>query len=385
MPTPNPGAREAGGGHGLFADDFEPEPVQYSLAVDDLRLGSRRYHAVRIEGRRSARLWKSKIEATGVSGTLDWEQGGSAGPAGQVVGRFAQLALPPTIEGLAPAVPSTTNRMPALDIRAEDFSVGAARLGRLELQATNLSDPLVWQLDRLVLLSSAASFRAVGRFRTSTELDYQLEITDAGELLRQFGLNDVLRGGSGLMHGKVHWQSVPSNFDVGSLGGELTMDVRNGQFLKADPGAAKLIGVLNLQALPKWLKLDFTDLFAKGFAFQELSGQVLIDRGLARTDRLAMQGLEAVVQMSGAADLKRQTQDLQVTVLPHLDASLAALAYAAIINPAVGLGAFVAQSLLGRQLSKAFAYEFEIKGAWDDPQVIQKKRETSGEWPPPAR
>ena len=73
MPTPNPGAREAGGGHGLFADDFEPEPVQYSLAVDDLRLGSRRYHAVRIEGRRSARLWKSKIEATGFT-PADWEE-----------------------------------------------------------------------------------------------------------------------------------------------------------------------------------------------------------------------------------------------------------------------------------------------------------------------
>ena len=186
------------------------------------------------------------------------------------------------------------------------------------------------------------------------------------------------------MSGQVHWQSVPSNLDIKSLGGDLTVDVRNGQFLKADPGAAKLIGVLNLQALPRWLKLDFTDLFAKGFAFQHLSGDVTMAKGVARADNLAMQGLEAVVQMKGEADLVAQTQDLQVTVLPHLDAGLAALAYAAIINPAVGLGAFVAQSLLGRQISKAFAYDFQIKGPWADPQVIQKKKreEAPLQYPP---
>ena len=384
--TPASDNSKPDGGNGLFAEDFDPEPVQFSLAADVLRYGSRRYRSAQIEGQRTSRLWKMKLEATGVSGMLDWERGGNAGPGGRLLGRFARLALPATIEGETPAVPNTTNRMPALDITAEDFSVGSAQLGRLELMATNLDNPLVWRLDRLALLSSAASFRAVGRFRTSTELDYQLEIADAGKLLEQFGLKDVFRGGNGLMHGKIQWQSVPSNFDVNTLAGELTMDVRNGQFLKADPGAAKLIGVLNLQALPKWLKFDFTDLFAKGFAFQELSGHALIDRGVARADRLAMQGLEAVVQMTGEADLRRQTQDLQVTVLPHLDASLAALAYAAIINPAVGLGAFIAQSLLGRQISKAFAYEFEVKGAWDDPQVIEKKRvdvhQAPGEWPP---
>ena len=382
-------AAEAGVGSGLFAEDFDAEPVQVSLAVDALRFGGRRYRAFRLEGSRSGRLWKSKIEATGVSGMLDWERGGSAGPGGRLVGRFARLALPATLEGVAPTAPSSKERMPALDITAEDFSVGAAQLGRLELLATNLDEPLGWRLDRLALLSSAASFRAVGRFRSSTEMDYQLEIADAGKLLEQLGLKDVVRGGSGLMHGKVQWQSVPSNFDVASLGGELNVDVRNGQFLKADPGAAKLIGVLNLQALPKWLKFDFADLFAKGFAFQELSGHAVIDRGLARTDRFAMQGLEAVVLMTGEADLRRQTQDLQVTVLPHLDASLAALAYAAIINPAVGLGAFVAQSLLGRQLSRAFAYEFEVKGGWADPQVVERPRvevgEPPGEWPPQGK
>ncbi len=381
-PLPRPA--EPAGGNGLFAEDFEAEPVQYALAARDLRFGSRRYGDARVDGTRAGRLWQARLQATGVAGNLQWEQGGKAGPGGRLVGRFSRLALPPTVDGVTPALPTAANRLPALDITADDFAVGEARLGRLELAATNLESPPMWRLDRLTLTSPAATLKAVGRFRESTRLDYQLEIADAGKLLEQFGLKEVFRGGSGQMSGRAHWQSVPSNLDIRSLGGDLTVDVRNGQFLKADPGAAKLIGVLNLQALPKWLKLDFTDLFARGFAFQQLSGQVAIDNGVARADHLAMQGLEAVVQMKGEADLVRQTQDLQVTVLPHLDGSLAALAYAAIINPAVGLGAFVAQSLLGKQISKAFAYDFQVKGAWADPQVIEKKREEVPQQYPPA-
>ena len=390
-----PASPSADAGNGLFAEGFDPEPVQYSLVANDLRYGSRRYRDLRLDGSRAGPLWQARVQAAGVAGTLQWAdggptgQGGQGGQGGRLVGRFTRLELPPTVDGVAPSLPSQASQIPALDFTAEDFAVGAARLGRLELMATNLKasnpeDPPVWRLDRLTLTSPAATFKAGGRFRDSTRLDYQLEIADAGRLLEQFGLKDVVRGGSGQMSGQVHWQSVPSNFDIKSLGGDLIVDVRNGQFLKADPGAAKLIGVLNLQALPKWLKLDFTDLFAKGFAFQHLSGDVAIAQGVARTDNLAMQGLEAVVQMKGDADLVGQTQDLQVTVLPHLDASLAALAYAAIINPAVGLGAFVAQSLLGKQISKAFAYDFQIRGPWADPQVIeQKKREEAPlQYPP---
>ena len=41
----------------------------------------------------------------------------------------------------------------------------------------------------------------------------------------------------------------------------------------------------------------------------------------------------------------------------------------------IGLGAFLAQSLLGKQLSRAFAHEIDVKGSWADPQVIPRQRE----------
>ncbi|MGC5209903.1 AsmA-like C-terminal region-containing protein, partial [Escherichia coli] len=59
---------------------------------------------------------------------------------------------------------------------------------------------------------------------------------------------------------------------MATLAGQVHMDVHSGQFLKVDPGAAKLLGVLNLQALPRRLTLDFRDVFSEGFAFDTVAG-----------------------------------------------------------------------------------------------------------------
>jgi uncharacterized protein YhdP len=68
------------------------------------------------------------------------------------------------------------------------------------------------------------------------------------------------------------------------------MNVEAGQFLKQDPGAAKLLGVLSLQMLPRLLKLDFHDVFSEGLAFDGISANAVINRGVLRTDNLRCTG-----------------------------------------------------------------------------------------------
>ena len=71
--------------------------------------------------------------------------------------------------------------------------------------------------------------------------------------------------------------------------------------------------------------------------------------------------------------LARETQDLRVYVVPEINAGAASLAYAA-INPAIGLGTFIAQWLLRRPLIAAATREFHVTGSWDDPQVERVER-----------
>jgi uncharacterized protein YhdP len=154
------------------------------------------------------------------------------------------------------------------------------------------------------------------------------------------------------------------------MSGDVKVRLNRGQFLKVDPGAAKLLGVLSLQSLPRRLTLDFRDLFQEGFAFDAIDGDVNIQQGVASTRNLRMRGLQAVVLMEGTANLRTETQNLQVYVVPDVNAGAASLAYAA-INPVVGLGTFVAQMLLRKQVSEAGTQAFNISGSWSDPQVTR--------------
>jgi uncharacterized protein YhdP len=113
---------------------------------------------------------------------------------------------------------------------------------------------------------------------------------------------------------------------------------------------------------------DFRDVFDEGFAFDGVRGDIRIARGQARTDNLRMRGVQAVVAMAGTADLQRRTQDLRVVIVPEINAAAASLAYAT-INPALGLGTFLAQLLLREPLAAAGTREFHVTGAWDDPKV----------------
>jgi len=72
---------------------------------------------------------------------------------------------------------------------------------------------------------------------------------------------------------------------------------------------------------------------------------VKIADGVAQTNNLRMRGVTAAVLMEGRADIGKETQDLRVVVVPEINAGTASLAYAA-INPAIGLGTFLAQVLM---------------------------------------
>ena len=75
--------------------------------------------------------------------------------------------------------------------------------------------------------------------------------------------------------------------------------------------------------------------------------------------------------IEGSADLARETQDMRVVVVPEINAGTASL-LATAINPAVGLGTFLAQLLLRAPLQNATMREFHITGAWANPQVEKK-------------
>jgi uncharacterized protein YhdP len=204
-------------------------------------------------------------------------------------------------------------------------------------------------------------------------LDFTLDLSDSGRFAERMGAGAGLKGGKGRIEGQLGWAGSPLSPDAASLSGAFSIALAEGRFLNAEPGAARLLGVLSLQALPRRLLLDFRDVFQEGFAFDQVSGDVRVDGGVAHTDNLRLVGVQAAVLIEGQADLARETQDLRIVAVPEVNAGAASLAYA-LVNPAVALGSFIAQWLLRQPMMAAGTREFRVTGSWTDPKVERVQR-----------
>jgi uncharacterized protein (TIGR02099 family) len=361
-------------------------PTSLAVRAKAVQLDGRKLHNVVVGGTREGTLWRANVDATELSGYLEYRQPAASSP-GRVYARLARLVVAQSdaqdVENLLDSQPAS---IPALDIVVEDFDLRGRKLGRLDIDAVNLgvSGPREWRLNRFNLAMPEATLTAHGNWaaigtgavsrsvkeRRRTVMNFKLDITDAGDLLGRFGMKDVIRKGQGKLEGQIAWQGSPLTLDYASMTGGANLNLENGQFLKADPGLAKLLGVLSLQSLPRRLTLDFRDVFSEGFAFDFIRGDVTVAQGIARTNNLQMKGVNAAVLMEGQADIEKETQSLKVVVVPEINAGSASL-IASVINPVVGLTTFLAQWVLRRPLSEATTQEFLIDGTWTDPRVTR--------------
>jgi len=374
-------------------------PNRLGLQTTTLTAQGRTLHDVVAGITRDGTVWRANIDARELSGHAQYTQGARQ-QAARLYARLTRLNLPPSavseVESIMETPPSA---MPALDIQIDDLVLRGKRLGRVEIEATNqesralrASAPREWQLQKFNITVPEAALRASGRWSAPadnrprrTEMNFRLEVQDAGALLTRLGTPEALRAGAGLLEGQIGWNGSPLALHYPSLQGQFQIKMGRGQFLKADPGVAKLLGVLSLQGLPRRLLLDFRDVFFEGFAFDTVQGDVQIQQGIASTRNLQIEGVNAVVKMDGSADIARETQQLKVLILPQLNAGGASVVAGLAINPVVGLTAYLAQWLLSAPLSKAAVQEFSIDGSWSEPRVTRIEHPYPAAGTTPAR
>ena len=375
-------------------------PNSMALRARELTAGGYTLRNVVLGGAREEQTWRANLAADELNGYLEYRQASGAG-AGRVFARLSRLTLAQAsasdVETLLDDQPIS---IPALDVVVDELELRGKKLGRVEIEAVNRAVATrdvglrEWRLNKFDVITPDALFRATGSWAAPntqgapgagvpvttgnaeprrTVMNFRLDIGNSGDLLTRFGMKDVIRRGKGVMEGQVAWTGSPLTMDYPTLAGAFSVDIENGQFLKADPGPAKLLGVLSLQSLPRRLALDFRDVFTEGFAFDFFRGDVKINHGIASSNNLQMKGVTAAVLMDGTADLSRETQDIKVVVVPEINAGTASL-IATAINPAIGLGTFLAQWFLRRPLMEAATQEFHVDGSWVDPKIQRVTR-----------
>ena len=211
-----------------------------------------------------------------------------------------------------------------------------------------------------------------------------LEIDQLGDFT---DLRGQLNDGEGHAALAASWPGSPAAFALATLDGTLKLDARDGQLVELEPGAGRVLGLLSVAQLPRRLTLDFRDLFSRGFAFDKLAGNVRIAAGKASTDDLLIDGPAAEIRIHGNADLRAQTFNQTIEVLPRAG-NLLAVAGAIAGGPVGAAIGAAANAVLRKPLGQLAAKTYRVTGPWKDPKVEVISREqsriTAAQGTPPA-
>ncbi|MBC7780926.1 MAG: TIGR02099 family protein, partial [Proteobacteria bacterium] len=348
----------------------------------DLRLGQveligRRFNDVAVRTSPQPGGWQGTVASKEVSGEVAWRSQGR----GRLTARLKQVNLPASTATAAVLQQAKLDdtALPALDVTVESFLLADKLLGRLELVA--FPEARDWRIERLRVVNPDATFQMEGLWQSwmsqpRTQANVRLDIVDGGKLLARLGYPEGLRGGGGRIEGPLSWAGSPQDLDLATLSGNLMVELNRGQFVRLEPGVGRLLGVFNLQNLPRRIALDFRDVFTEGFSFDEIAGSMRVARGVGRLDNFRIQGPSARVLMSGEINLPKETQNLQVRVTPALGDSLA-LAGALIGGPIAGLASFLVQRVLKDPLAQFATFDYAITGTWAEPAVNRVSRPES--------
>ncbi|WP_455217701.1 YhdP family protein [Kaarinaea lacus] len=339
------------------------------MGIGKLEAYGQEIHNVRVVSLPVDDAWHVDISSDEVVGQAQIPASLSVYP---VSGKFGHLYLSePTMAGggLDP------RDLPSLNLSVDDFRYKTLKLGSIQLETTRLANGV--RMEQVIIKPMETNIIARGSWVISGEqhssmIQANVESTDVGKTLKELGYVGAVGGGEGEASLQLKWPSALYDVDVNHLSGDMQLSLKKGQLLDIDPGAGRLFGMLSLQALPRRLFLDFSDVFSKGFSFDEIKGKFTIQDGNAYTKKLRLDGPAAKIEIKGRTGLAEKDYDQLVTVTPSVGDSLPVIG-ALTATPQIGAVILFVQKLFQPDIEEATKFQYTITGNWNDPVITKVK------------
>lgn len=227
---------------------------------------------------------------------------------------------------------------------------------------------------------------------------------DIGAVLREWQKPDTIESAHARYQADLSWPGSPQDFSLMELTGEMSIHMENGRFKReasAGDGILRLLSILNFDSLARRMRLDFSDLYKSGLAYDEINGKVRFNQGtLVFEDPLLVRTPSSGLQMAGTINLRDETINTRLVATLPVAGNLTFFAALATGLPAAA-GIYLVSKLFKKQVDQATSISYTINGSWDDPQMRfdrlfesgqslrdsvnkpQKEEEHSQEKPPP--
>lgn len=358
------------------SQDGRLPPLQADLRLGELTIGRASIDNVHVTLNQHPDSWQGTAESSRFSGRFEVPAGKTDTPM-QV--NLDRLAFTLNDDGEHQAAPETTSDAgkpgdwPALDLTVAALIINGENFGKLALKARHQNDAL--QIEPLTLTGPLLNFSGIAQWRgqgirADSDLMGKIRAPKLGQTLAALGYSPQFKEAPAEADLKLGWPGNLGAASIATLRGQIALNIGQGQLLEVNPGVARAFGLLNFAALQRRLRLDFTDLFGKGLAFDAIKGHFRLIDGNAYTSDLAIVGPSGDILITGRTGLATQDLYQEVTVTPRLDATLP-VAGALAGGPLAGIAVLVAQTVMKDKVDKFYQVRYAVTGSWDDPKVEQ--------------
>ena len=322
---------------------------------------------------RAADHWSLALASQPLAGSILWPFTPDA--AHPIVADFERVTLTrpaPTGKTARPSPKLNPRDVPPLRLHIKQLRYNDIAVDNLDAELEPQADGL--NLKSLSVASPSFDIHADGRWLQppgggqQTTLNVQLQSRDVQQTLQSFGYAPGISGDSGELRADLHWAGGPLAEILPMLNGKLYVKLQHGSLLEIRPGAGRIFGLLSINALPRHLLLNFSDVLGKGFAYDSIEGHFVLQNGDAYTSDLTVSGPAAKIHMVGRTGLVKHDFDEAVVVLPSVGSSLPVLGALA---GGVGVGAvvFLLTEIFRKPLSAVGESRYRLTGTWDNPKL----------------
>ncbi|WP_148610840.1 YhdP family protein [Aeromonas sobria] len=210
--------------------------------------------------------------------------------------------------------------------------------------------------------------------RMETRARGKLTSNNSELLLKRLGYTSPIGDAPGSLAFDLNWQDVPYRPSLPTLGGSANYQLEGGTLREVNDKGARLLSLLSLDSLLRKLRLDFRDVFDKGFYFESMSASATIKQGQVSNDDFYMKGAAGNLRGEGIADLVRWQLDYELSFSPNLGGTLPVVA-AFSITPVTGLYVLALSKLLEPVVDVVTRIDFRISGPLDAPKLIEAGRD----------
>ncbi|GGW84020.1 YhdP family protein [Alteromonas halophila] len=198
-----------------------------------------------------------------------------------------------------------------------------------------------------------------------TRMTGTLDSNDVGDMLESYGVQTGIKDSEADISFVLSWPDSPMDFTLEKISGEVDWGLTDGYLTELSDQGSRIFTLFSLNSLVRKLSLDFRDVFAKGFFYDEMGGSLRIADGKAFTDDTEIDGGAGDIEIRGYTDLKAATLNYDVSFTPNVTGNLPVLVYF-LATPPTALAALAIDQVLtsAKVISNV---NYKVSGTLNDP------------------